>query len=70
MKKQRVLLIDALSPRLCATTGECGIMALVCLAPAIARCGKLPEHGPEKMLVRTTVVQPIANVWNGTGYMS
>ena len=62
MKKQQVLIIDALSRRLRATTGECGMLALVCLALALNGCGKPPEPSPEKKLVRTTVVQPIANV--------
>jgi multidrug efflux system membrane fusion protein len=62
MKKQQVLINDAPGWQLCATMGECGVMALVCLALALAGCGKPPEQGPEKMLVRTTVVQPLANV--------
>jgi hypothetical protein len=70
MKKQQVVIIDALSRRLRTTTGECGIMAFVCLVPAVAGCGKPPEHGPEKMLMRTTVDQPIANVWKETDYSS
>ena len=62
MKKQQVLIIDAPGRRLRAITEKCGIPALVCLLLALAGCGKPPEHGPEKMLVRTTVVQPFGNV--------
>ena len=55
-------MIDALGRRLGAITGECGFLAFICLALALTGCGKPPAKGPEKMLVRTTVVQPTADV--------
>ena len=62
MKKQQILVIDAPGRRFRAIIGECAILALNCLALALTGCGNPPERGPEKMLVRTTVVQPIADV--------
>ena len=48
--------------RLCVTSLGVSRYMLLCLALALAGCGKHAARLPEKSLVRTTVVEPIDNV--------
>src|SRR5690349_9800897 len=60
--KNRKRWMDTVKLRLCVRNLGVSRFMLLCLALALAGCGKHAARPPEKSLVRTTVVEPIDNV--------